>query len=108
MDPTNDIRPKSDVFIYEDTVNGARVFRATSPFVVTSPDYKIQFRNITGVEITLDVSSFGTDKRELVLGPTGNGQSKGQVKCTNIARAYGYTGNPEVIGNSGPKIIVDI
>ncbi len=107
MAETEVLRANSDIFIYRDAITN--VYRAwPSPFVVTENDHKLQFRNLTAVTVTLTVESFGADKQTLVLGPKDMGQDKAQVKVKNVSGVFEYTGVPDVVGNSGPKVIVDL
>ena len=106
MDEPETLRSNSDIFVYRDE-NG--VYRAwPSPFVVTDRDHKLQFRNLSDASITLTVTSFGADKSTVVLGPKNQGQDKAQVKVKNASGIFDYSGDPAVVGGSGPKVIVDL
>lgn len=100
----------SDIFIYRDEGDPAGVYHATSPVVVRKSDRKLRFRNLTEDAIILDVRTLTYDMNELPLDRKGTANSWAEIRVKGDPGVFEYGGvKPTVVlGNSGPKVVVDL
>ncbi len=108
---TTNIRPKADVFIYYDAEE--QKLRATpSPFVTGQADKMLVFRNLSAQPVTLDVREITGDNAhpKIVLGEKDSMDLKDweHVRLRNDGGVWPYSADPQVLGNSGPAVIIDL